>query len=97
MILPKTGDKSDLYLQVQNQLRLQNRQLILQLCRPEQISTDKVDPKKRFQVSEKKKKVKKTFEDATTNTDGSCSDDGYRFETDTSSDPIKVLIYYILK
>jgi len=77
MILPKSGDKSEVYLQVQNQLRLQNRQLILQLCRPDDLSTDKVDSKKSF-FAEKKKKVKKTFEDATTNTDGSCSDDGYR-------------------
>jgi hypothetical protein len=77
MILPKSGDKSEVYLQVQNQLRLQNRQLILQLCRPDDLSTDKVDSKISF-FAEKKKKAKKTFEDATTNTDGSCSNDGYR-------------------
>jgi hypothetical protein len=84
MILPKSGCKSEVYLQVQNHLRIQNRQLISQLCKEAGISSTEIVDKR--SKSEKdifstkvSKKVKKHFEDAATNTnDGSSSDDGYR-------------------
>ena len=84
MILPKSGCKTEVYLQVQNHLRIQNRQLISQLCREAGISSTEIVDKRRSKsekdISEKvSKKVKKHFEDAATNTnDGSSSDDGYK-------------------
>ena len=83
MILPKSGCKSEVYLQVQNHLRIQNRQLISQLCKEAGISsTEIVDKRSKSEkdISKKvSKKVKKHFEDASTNTnDASSSDDGYR-------------------
>ena len=85
MILPKSGCKTEVYLQVQNHLRIQNRQLISQLCREAgMVSSTEIVDKRRSKsekdISEKvSRKVKKHFEDAATNTnDASSSDDGYR-------------------
>ena len=77
MILPKTSSKSELYLQVQNQLRIQNRQLISELLAENQflqsekeVSTNNVNSKK-FQTQDIliKKSPKKRFENAATNTE----------------------------
>ena len=87
MILPKDGvDGNELYLQLQNQLRLQNRELISKLVSRAGLSTDKVVLVVSSEKSggSSKKKRKKTFEDASTNTEGGSSsssnnsDDGYR-------------------
>ena len=91
MILPKTSSKSELYLQVQNQLRIQNRQLISQLLCEDQflqsekeVSTNNVNSNN-FKTQDilLKKSSKKRFENAATNTENSsCSDDGYRNQFD---------------
>ena len=76
MILPKAGvDGNELYLQLQNQLRLQNRELISKLVSRAGLSTDKVvlevsSEKSSGSSKKKRKKTKKTFEDASTNTEG---------------------------
>ena len=91
MILSKEGvDGNELYLQLQNQLRLQNRELISKLVSRAGLLTDKVvlevsSEKSGGGSKKKRKKTKKTFEDASTNTEGGSSSSNINNSNSSSS------------